>query len=441
MPKFIKDTIFTLFSRFFQLILGLGASITIARVLGPEGQGVYSLAILLPTLLIAFTQFGVGPASVYYISQKKYPTKNILGANIIFSSIISFVAIVIGFIVILFFAESIFPGVNEEYLILALFLIPLQLFLTFVIDVLLGLQDIRNYNLIQLLRSGTFLLLVIIFVLGLKFGVMAAIFAEIISFLIGCVILFIYTPRKTGGICFHLKRDLFKDFISYGSKSYFGNIATYLHLRVDMWMINLFLNPTSVGFYSIAVGLAEKIWLISQSAGTVLFPKVSSETDEKRLKEFTPLVCRNVLFITILGAILLFFLGRWIIVLLYSEKFLKSVAPFQILLIGTIAIGGSRILTNDLSGRGKPMINTYVAIVSLVLNVILNVILIPKYGIIGAACASAISYIFMFFLKIPIYSKISGNKIKDIIFIKKSDFKYYKNFLLLFKNKRLNLLK
>jgi len=101
----------------------------------------------------------------------------------------------------------------------------------------------------------------------------------------------------------------------------------------------------------------------------------------------------------------------------------------HILLIGTLAVSGSRILANDLAGRGRPVINTYIAIVSATLNIILNAIFIPRNGISGAALASAISYFFMFFLKAIIYGIISGNKIKDIILIKKSDFKFYENFL------------
>lgn len=438
MVGFVKNTIFTLLSRFSQLILGVGASVIIARVLGPEGKGVYSLAVLLPILLITFTQFGVGPATVFYIGQKKYSPKDVLGINIIFSIIISSVATLIGLIIVLFFSEDLFPGVAQEYLILALSLIPLQLFSVFVIDVLLGLQDIRNYNLVQLIRSGIFLFLIIIFLLGLKFGISGAIFAETLSFLIGCIILFVYVKKKIGGVRFSFKRAILKDFISYGSKSYLGSIATYLYLRIDIWMINLFLNPIAVGFYAVAVGLAEKIWLISKSAGTVLFPRVASERDVKRLKEFTPIVCRNIFFITAFVALLLFILGPWLIVLFYSNNFMESVIPFQVLLIGSIAIGGSRILTNDISGRGKPMINTYVAIISLVLNLLLNIILIPKFGIVGAAWASTASYALMFFLKVLIYAKVSGNKILDIVLIKKSDFKYYKNFLFLFKNRYLN---
>lgn len=436
--KFTEDSLITFGTRVFQLILGLGTSIIIARILGPEGRGVYSLAILLPAFLVLFTQFGISFASVFYIGRKKYALKEIFGTNIIFSVLISIFAILIGLIVIFFFGDRIFPAVRREYLLLALTLIPFQLFLNFIVNILLGLQKIKQYNFINLIHTLIFLFLIVIFLLGLRFGVKAAIIAQVISVAIACGVLFFVTKKETSGLFFSFNKDLFKDFLFYGGKTYFGNIATFLYLRIDMWMINIFLNPLAVGFYSIAVGLSEQIWLVSQAAGTVLFPKVSSETNEKRLKEFTPLVCRNIFFITFLIALILFLLGRWLIVLFYSKTFLESVLPFQILLIGTLGVSGSRILTNDLAGRGKPIINTYLAIVTLILNILLNIMWIPQVGIIGAAWATAVSYTFMFISKALIYDRISGNRFKDLIFLKKSDLMLYRSFITSIKNKYFN---
>ncbi|MDD5638553.1 MAG: flippase [Candidatus Pacebacteria bacterium] len=439
--KFTKNTLITVITRVLQLILGIGTSVIIARVLGPEGKGVYSLALLLPTLLITFTNLGIGPASVFYLGKKKYSSKEVLGANIIFSGLISIFALMVGLIIVFFFPEKLFPGVPQEYLLLALSLIPLQVLLTFVVDVLLGLQKIKKYNFIQLIPTFIYLILIAVFLLGFHFGVKAAIIAEVLSLFVGCIILFINTKKETGGIVFSFTKEIRKDFFSYGIKAYFGNIFSFIHYRIDQFMLNIFLNPTAVGVYSIAVGISEKIWLVSQSASTVLFPRVSSETDAKRLKEFTPMVCRNILWITVLLSLFLCLIAPWLIVLLYSDQYLESILPFRILLIGAVALAGSKILANDFAGRGKPMINTYISIASVVLNIILNILWIPKFGIIGAAWATAISYSVIFLINIFVYAKISDNKIKDILFIKKSDFKYYKNFLLLFKNKYLNLKK
>ena len=435
MGKFTIDTSITFVTRILQLLIGLGSSVIIARVLGPRGNGIYSLAILLPALLVIFGNFGIGQSSIFYVGKKKYSAKEILANDIIFSFLLGILGFLVGLIVILFLSDSIFPNVDKMYLFLALFLVPVRFFVSFVSYLLLGLQKIKEFNFINILQSFIFLVLISIFLLALKLSIKATIIANVLSFFIGAIALFYLAKRIIGNFYLHFNKSYFKDAFRYGVKVYLGNIIGFLHYRIDIFLVNIFLNPIAVGFYSVAVVLTEKIWLISQSAGTVLFPRVASETSDRNLKVFTPLICRNVLLIILVGAILLFFLSRWLIILVFSEKFLNSVLPFQILLIGAVTMGGWKILANDLYGRGKPELNIYISAMSVGLNVILNVIWIPKFGIIGAAWATSVSYSFAFVAIMIVYNKISGNNMKDILFVKKSDFKFYKNLIKLLKGK------
>jgi len=325
--------------------------------------------------------------------------------------------------------------VEKNYLFLALGLIPFNLFYELISSILLGMQEIKKYNAISFLQSFLFLFLVAVLLLGLKFGVTMIIFSQIFSFIIAGIILFFVAKKEIGTFVLKLNKNYIKDAFNYGMKNYLGGVLTFLHYRIDLFLVNLFINPIAVGFYYVAVRLAESIWLISNSAATVLFPKVASETNEKNLKEFTPLVCRNILFITFLIAILLLILSHLIITLLYSEKFLDSIYPFQILLIGTFFIAGWKILASDIAARGKPMLNTYIVGFSVILNIILNILWISKWGIAGAAWATTISYFSLLIITIFIYTKISGNKIKEIIFPQKSDFLFYKNILLIMRKK------
>ena len=106
MSKFKRDAIFTLTTKAIILIFSLVTTIIVARVLGPQGKGVYSLAILLPSLLITFTNIGIGQASVFYIGKKKYLPKEIFGNNIVFSLLISALAVLVGLVIIFFISNS-----------------------------------------------------------------------------------------------------------------------------------------------------------------------------------------------------------------------------------------------------------------------------------------------------------------------------------------------
>jgi len=436
--KFTKDTLFTFFIRVTNIVLALFSSVIVARILGPTGKGICALAVLLPTLLMALFNIGVGVASVYYIAKKKYSPKEVFGINIIFSIVISIVAILVGLIIVFFFGNRIFPGIEKEYLLLALLLTPLYIFLNFILSILLAIQKIKKYNLVSFIQEVIYLFLVAIFIWGLHLGVKTVIIIEFSSFSVACVILFFWTLLETKGISFKFNQEHLKEISLYGAKIYLANIVSFFRKRFDMFLVNFFLNPTAIGFYSTAVGLSERILLMAQSSGIVLFPRVSSEKDENRLKNFTPLVSRNTLFITLIVAIILFLSSNFVITTFYSEKFHGSIQPFNILLIGAVAISGIVALSNDITGRGKPMINVYIGIISIIINIILDIFLVPRFNITGAAWASAVSDVVLFIIVVIIYSRISGNKIKDVVLIKKSDFRFYKNFIILFKSKYFN---
>lgn len=436
MGKFTKNVIFTFIAKGITLILGLIITIIIARILGPEKKGIYSLAILLPTLLITFTNLGISSATIFHIGKKKYSLEQILGNNIIFSVLISAFTIILGLISISLFSDSLFAGVKKEYLFLALLIIPFQLFLLFIISILWGLQKIKKYNLIHLLKILVFFLLVGIFLLWFRLEIKTIIIAQIISSIPAVILLLFWVNKKIRGISLKFNKLYFKDSLKYGSKVYLADLSSFLHIRIDIFLINIFINPLAVGLYSVSAAMTQKLWLITNSIATVLFPRVSSETDKKRLKEFTPLVCRTTLFITLLAAIFLILISHWLIVLLFSRAYSGSILPFNILLIGTIAISGWNILANDLMGRGKPQIYARLSIGSVILNILLNVFLIPRFGIIGAAWSTTISYTILCFSAVIIYSKISGNRIRDILFLKKTDYKIYKNLVTSLKGKK-----
>jgi len=436
--KFTKDTIFTFVIRLLNLVLATISSVIVARTLGPEGKGIYSAAVLLPPLLLAFTNPAIGSAAVYFIGKKKYSPKEVFGNHIIFSFLNSIFSVLVGLIIILFFGNKFFPNIKIVYLISGLFLTPLYIFLNSNLGILLALQKIRKYNLVSFIQELVYLLGVAFMVLGLGLGIETVIIIEFSSLFITCVALFLWIKKEAGGISFKLNKLYLRESLSYGVKIYFGGILSFFRRRADMFLVNFFLNPTALGFYSIAVALSEKILLIAQSSGLILFPRVASENDKNRLKQFTPLVCRNTLFITFILAIILFFFSDFLITNFYSKAFAEAVIPFKIVLFGAVAVSGLSSLSSDISGRGKPMIPAYISIVPIMANIILDILWIPKWGIKGAAWVSLISDIILFIITVVVYSKISGNRIKDIIFVKKSDFRLYKNFLILFKNKYFN---
>ncbi len=430
MGEFTKNTTITFLVRILNLIIGLVTSIVIARNLGPNGKGIYSLVILLPTLIVNFTNIGIGPATVYYIGKGKYSYEKIFGNNIIMSLIISIFSILVGLIIIIFFRKFFFSGISSYYLFFSLILIPFILLFGYLESILLGLKCFEKYNLASLIHTILFLILIVICLVIFKVTIFGVLLSNILAYFLVNILLFIWIKRLIGNISLKIEKGYIRDTSNYGIQAHLSNILSFLHLRLDMLLINFFMNPLAVGYYSISVAIVEKLWLISQSASIILFTKVSSERDERVLKEFTPIVSRSILLVTALGSALIFFISRWMVIFLFSEAYLPAVQPLQILLIGTVAVSCSRILGNDIAGRGRPILNTYLNTLTVAVNLGLNILWIPKFGIVGAAWATTISYSITLIGSLLIYCKISGNTIAQTIFIQKSDVILYKNLLI-----------
>lgn len=423
---FAKDTLFTTGTSLINLSLGIGLSVVLARGLGPTDKGLYTMAALFPTLIITFSNLGMGAASVFFSAKDRFPRAVLFGNNTLVGLGLGSIGILVGLLLLTAFPNLVFPEVDRWLLALALVLAPIDLFRLHVgKQMLLGTRQIGKYNLSSLLYSAIFLLSLLVALIAFKTGVQGAIGASVVSSLILSAIVGIWVWRTVGGFSIRLNRDFFREVLGYGLGTYVGNVIGFLNYRIEILLLGALMPSTAIGFYSISVGLAERLWLVSQSASTMIFPVISAMETEKERQQLTPLVSRNVLLITGLGAIVLFFLSPWLIELLYSSAYLPSIPLFRVLLPGIVFISASRVLANDIAGRGKPIVNAYIGGAGLVVQVGLNLWLVPLLGAMGSAIATTIAYGLVLAATILVYSRLSSLALPKILLPQRSDLKLY----------------
>jgi len=425
--KFIRDTLITFSAQIIAVILGIAAAIVIARVLGPEGKGAYALILLVPTLLALLGNLGIGIANVYFGGSRKHEWVK-LASNSLVSAMGLGVLLAAGFLAYLhIFQPSFLRDIEPRYLALATLVLPLSLLAMYFTSILLGQGRIKEYNLVHLTQSGALLMLVLLLLLAINGGVFSTIVAWAIATLVA-TILAILLVRRTINIKWSFHRQLFRDSVKFGVKGYLGNAIQFLNYRLDMVLVAIFMNVTFVGYYSISVAMAEALWYFPGAVGTLLFARTPGMKAEDANKS-TPRICRNTLFLTIIAGLLLFVLGRYIILLFFGSAFLPALKPLWILLPGVIALSIPKVLSNEMAGRGKPIVGTIAAVVSLAVNIPLNIFLIPRMGISGAALASTISYSVTAIVILVAFQKISGNSWVDTLLLKREDLKIYRSAL------------
>jgi len=166
---------------------------------------------------------------------------------------------------------------------------------------LLGVGRIGRYNVATVVQAASFLLATAVAVAGLSGGVTGALVAFALAWTTADVLLFVWTRRISGGFSWRAGIEYLRRAVAYGAKLQLGSVVWLLNLRLDAILVNGFLNPTAVGYYAVAVQLAQRLWLLSQAAYTVLFPRVASQ-EPAESRRLTALVSRTVLLLTVVAA-------------------------------------------------------------------------------------------------------------------------------------------
>ncbi len=416
LKKITKNAGMTFINKLIFIILGMVSSVFLARLLGPEKRGVYAMVVMLPSTLSLIFAIGIPSSNVYHVAKKK-KIKEIIKFNNLLGSILIFIGIMFGVLIVLYFSKVLFPGIPKKLLLFGLLSYPLFLINSFMLSLFLGLQEISIYNRINLYQK--IFSTVLIVVASYFWGIMGA----IASLNLTSLFLFVQCKARLRRLNVNIEnsKDLDKkEFIKYGLKSYFSDIVAFLNYKVDIFFINFFLNPASTGIYVVAVSLAEKIWIVTSSVSLVTYPKLAEISDDEiEHTNLTILTAKWVFYLTLIIVLFLGFTSKYIINILYGVDYSQVTLPFILLLPGICLGSMSKIISNSFASLGKPEINLYMGILVLLLNVSLNIILIPKYGLIGGAIATSFSYSTVTVSKLYILHKLQHiNTLKVFIFNK-----------------------
>jgi O-antigen/teichoic acid export membrane protein len=429
--NFFKNTVATMSRQVLGVLLGLLVSVIIARVLGPNGNGIYTKITLLPTTLETLLNLGVISAGVYFVGQKKYEIKDIVKTNTYSGLLISMMTIVVGAIVVQLFADKVFQGVPHNYMYLILIIMPLLLLNDVYLVVFQGVQDFRSFNALALARQIANLGTLALFLFVFHTGVVGTVFSFSLGVL-GQFLLTLYLLKKRMQITVFsgkFSKDYYQKSFSFGIKAHFSNILSFINYRADMFIISAYLTSSAVGLYGVAVSIAEKLWIISQAIASVLYPVISSSTDENSRNRLTSVICRNVLFFSIVGGIIFYLASDLVFAVLFGTKYNQSSYLLKLLMPGIILFSVDRILSGDLAGRGKPELNMYTSIFTVVANIALNIYWVPRIGIAGSSIASAITYSLSSFIKMVLFKRYTGVPYSQFLFPQKEDLVFIKQII------------
>jgi len=179
--------------------------------------------------------------------------------------------------------------------------------------------------------------------------------------------------------------------MSLGVRMHPGAASLFLLYRIDVIILNAMTVPAVVGLYTAAVTIAELTRIVTDTLAQVSLPD-QVDGDHRAAAELTVRTTRlsATLALASVGAMCL--LAPFLLPLVYGSAFADSVPALLALAPGMVALGATRPVGNYLLRLCRPSVSSVLSIVAVVLNVALNLLLIPAWGMIGCAVASSIGY-------------------------------------------------
>ena len=203
-----------------------------------------------------------------------------------------------------------------------------------------------------------------------------------------CFAAFQVSARRAGPAPGRFSVDLGRCSFSFGYRQFASDIALYLTSRIDFFVVLLYLGARELGIYSVAVGLAEITVRLSNEIGTMLFPIFARGT----LKAGQAAAAlRMVILLAVGAAVVLGVTSGPLVRILFGDAFGGAVPAFRWLLLGTVAWSTTNVTWPYIAASGRPGSGVCLWLAAGV-DVLLNVILLPRWGVVGASVAATSSY-------------------------------------------------
>jgi O-antigen/teichoic acid export membrane protein len=259
------------------------------------------------------------------------------------------------------------------------------------IFVLRGELRVGETAVIKVVRQATWVIIGVLFT-GHGFGAIGLIYAFLLSQLCSLILGLQKISIKFGYPSIEHAQSL----LEFGKYNAVSSIGGYFYSWMDILIIGIFLTQAHVGAYEVAWKITMVVMLLSNAISTTLFPHISQWDHQDAHSGIETLIPKSI-FPPLLIVIPIFFgtlvLSQEILRILFGAEFVFAWLVLIILTGEKIIQSIHVVLGKTLQGIDKPDLAAIATVISIVLNLVLNVILVWKFGIIGAAIATSASFV------------------------------------------------
>jgi O-antigen/teichoic acid export membrane protein len=395
LSHFLKNFSWMMFENIVKVLVGLFVTIYVIRYLGAKDFGLLSYTLSIVGVLYPFSTLGIDAILFRNIIKDKESERDLIHTARLLRFIASIVIVILATASIYLYSENIDFIIIGTILLFGLIVDSFEVYKAYFSAIVktkyIAISSINSIVIASLLK--------IVFVL-LKLNVIWFAMVFVIQKIINISILKYFYGKERGISKSKYDNKIAKNMLLDSWPLIFTSFSGLLYMSTDQILIEYFLDFEQVGLYATAVKLIIFIYVIPSVISNIIYPKII-EMHKKLSKSQFIKKLNLIYFLNLLIAlsILIFFMlfGEWIILTLFGEGFKSSVEVLFIYSFGLVFVffsaNNNKLLMMD--NLQKLMLGRNVF--GLILNIILNIILIPKYGINGAAFATVLTEIFILF--------------------------------------------
>ena len=404
LQKIAKGTGIVFIGTIIGLIIGFVGRVILIRFITQSEYGIYSLALVIISIFVTISTLGLATGSPRYIAyfrgkKEEGKVRGVISSSIKIASVASISFAVISFFISDFISASIFhtPELSTPLKIFSI-AIPFTVLINVFVAIFRGFDRVDAKVYFQdILRPVLYLLFLIAVVLfGLSF--LGVIYAYLASIAVTCVVFVRYIMKKplpstrSGGSA---TNPMTKELLFFSVPLLAVSMLMMVMSWTDTLMLGYFKTPDVVGVYNAALPLAHLLTTVIASVGFLYIPIISQLYSKNQMEE----VERSYAISTkwcFMGTLPLFFIlflfPDVVLNLLFGSRYLGAAIVLQFLSLGFIFNSYFGLNYHTLLTTGKSKFLMQCFLISGVMNIALNIILIPTLGAVGAAIATASSF-------------------------------------------------
>jgi O-antigen/teichoic acid export membrane protein len=365
---------------------GLVTGALLARLLGPGGRGELAAVTLWPEVLVLVAGLGAPHTIAYLVSRRPEETRRVYANALALGVAQAAVVLALGALVV---PLALAPRYHHTLGVALLYLAfaPMAIFGAIHAGLLQGRLRMARHSAHRLLPVATYLLGLVLAwalrgMLTVRGVVLILALSQVVSVAAGMLLA---RGLLAGGA--DLDRGLQGEMVRFGLKTQAAQATQGVNARVGALALSLTASAAALGWYAVAAGITGFFVTFGQAIGVVILPDVAGREESTRPLRVAVLMRRSLLLLAPLaGALAL--VAPWLVPALFGREFSPAVRVTQVLAAAALFVSLSAVLSDGFRGMSRPGVPAAAEAASLAVAALLLWLLIPRYGLMGAATAT-----------------------------------------------------